>query len=344
MSNELKLIENYSLIRQPYRITMSMWNYSVWQKRILTKIISKLQKNISLLERGAEFGQLELFKNAENDTVKLHFLLTDFIKDGRNYAQFKKALNQLRSVNVEINQIVLPAVKSRKAKKPEEELILTGLIERVVIKKYARDLTITMHKATAMELMKVANGLTVFAEDVMYKTDNKYTQKIYEIICQWKDIGVYVLTIARFKELLVLGNCYPHPTELIRRIIKPAQKELKQIGDVYFEFSVTKQGRIITNFNFIIKTKVSDAGVNSYHIRLKEDAIYLLRQHLGFKQPHIDQLEGILNDHENIPLFRAKITELSIKLSERRNNNHPIQNIPAWVITSIKNEFLNREK
>jgi hypothetical protein len=90
----------------------------------------------------------------------------------------------LRSVNVEIAQIILPAIKSMKAKKPEEEVVLTGLIERVVIKKYARDITISMHKATAMELMKVANGLTVFAEDIMYETNNKYTQKIYEIICQ----------------------------------------------------------------------------------------------------------------------------------------------------------------
>ena len=116
MSNELGLIENYSLIRQPYRITMSMWNYSVWQKRILTKIISRLQRNITLLEQGVEFGQLELFKSSDDDTVRLKFLLTDFIKDGNNYAQFKKALNQLRSVNVEIARIVLPAIKSKKAK------------------------------------------------------------------------------------------------------------------------------------------------------------------------------------------------------------------------------------
>ena len=318
MANEIKLIENYSLIRQPYRITMSMWNYTVWQKRILTKIISRLQRNITLLERGAEFGQLEIFKKSENDTIQLRFLLTDFIKDGKNYAQFKKALNQLRSVNVEINRIVLPAVRSKKAKKPEEELILTGLIERVVIKKYARDLTITMHKLTAMELMKVANGLTVFAEDVIYKTNNKYTQKIYEIICQWKDIGVYVLSIDKFKELLVLGNYYPEPTELIRRIIRPAEKELKKIGDVFFEFSVTKKGRVISNFNFIIKTRAFENDAKNFHIRLKEDAIYLLKQHFGFKQHHIGQIEAILNDFNNLPAFRAKITDLALKLSERK--------------------------
>ena len=341
MDKDLILVENYSLIRQPYRITMSMWNYSVWQKRILTKIISRLQRDITLLERGVEFGQLELFKSSDDDTVRLKFLLTDFIKDGNNYTQFKKALNQLRSVNVEIARIVLPAVKSRKAKKPEEELILTGLIERAVIKKYARDLTITMHKVTAMELMKVGNGLTVFAEDVIYKTNNKYTQKIYEMICQWKNIGVYVLTISKFKELLVLGNNYPEPKELIRRIIRPAEKELKTIGDVFFDLGVTKNGRVITHLNFIIKTKSSLRNENEYHIRVKEDTIHLLRHHFGFKQPHIAQIESILGDSNNLPAFRTKITDLSLKLSDRKRNGAPVQNIPAWIIACIKNEFQN---
>ncbi len=341
MDKDLIPVENYSLIRQPYRITMSMWNYSVWQKRILTKIISRLQRDITLLEHGVEFGQLELFKSSDDDTVRLKFLLTDFIKDGNNYAQFKKALNQLRSINVEIARIVLPAVKSRKAKKPEEELILTGLIERAVIKKYARDLTITLHKVTAMELMKVANGLTVFAEDVMYKTNNKYTQKIYEMICQWKDIGVYVLTISKFKELLVLGNCYPEPKELIRRIIRPAEKELKLIGDVFFDLSLTKNGRVITHLKFIIKTKSSVRNENDYYIRVKEDTIHLLRHHFGFKQPHIEQIEAILGDFNNLPSFCSKITDLSLKLSERKRNGPPVQNIPAWVIACIKNEFPN---
>ncbi len=89
-----KTKENYSLIRQPYRITMAMWDFSVLQKRIMTKIISKLQKEITLLEKGAEFGHLELFRNVNDnsDTIKLHFSLSEFVKDSNNYVQFKKPL------------------------------------------------------------------------------------------------------------------------------------------------------------------------------------------------------------------------------------------------------------
>lgn len=338
MSDELSSFENYSLIRQPYRITMSMWNYSVWQKRILTKIISRLQRDITLLESGIEFGQLELFRSSNDDTVRLTFLLSDFIKDGNNYAQFKKAINQLRSVNVEIVQIVLPAVKSKKAKKPEEEVVLTGLIERTVIKKYARDVTISMHKATAMELMKVANGLTVFAEDVMYETNNKYTQKIYEIICQWKDIGVYTLSIIKFRELLALKEKYRDTKVLIRDVIRPVEKELKRIGDVYFEFSDTRKGNIITHFNFLIKTKAMIKKEDEHLLVIKEDTINLLRLHLGFKAFHFSQIEDVLNDPQNIKILRSKITQLALILAERKRIGQPVKNVPAWVIASIKNE------
>jgi len=343
MGEELPSFENYSLIRQPYRITMSMWNYSVWQKRILTKIIARLQRDITLLERGVEFGQLELFKSSNDDTVRLKFLLSDFIKDGNNYAQFKKAINQLRSVNVEIVQIILPAIKSKKAKKPEEEVVLTGLIERAVIKKYARDITISMHKATAMELMKVANGLTVFAEDVMYETNNKYTQKIYEIICQWKDVGVYTLSIEKFRELLVLKNKYANTKILIRDIIRPVEKELKKIGDIFFDFSVSKRGNVITHFNFIIKTKALLKEESEHLLLVKEDTINLLRQHFGFKVHHLEQIEWILKDLSNIATLRSKITELALKLADRKLSGQPIKDIPAWTIASIRNEFYDKE-
>ena len=256
-----------------------------------------------------------------------------------------KVVNVILSqfLNVEIVQIILPAVKSKKAKKPEEELVLTGLIERVVIKKYARDLTISMHKATAMELMKVANGLTVFAEDVMYETNNKYTQKIYELICQWKVTGVYSLSIEKFRELFVLEKKYADTKVLIRDVIRPVEKELKKIGDIFFDFSVSKRGNVITHFNFIIKTKALLKEESEHLLLVKEDTINLLRQHFGFKMHHLEQIEWILKDLSNIAILRSKITELALKLADRKLSGQPIKDIPAWTIASIRNEFYDKE-
>jgi hypothetical protein len=334
-------IESYSLIRQPYRITMARWNFSVLQKRILTKIISKLQREISLLQQGAELEHLELFKKFHDNsgTIELKFLLSEFIRDECNYAHFKKAISQLRASSTSTFKIVLPAVKSKKAKKPEEELILTGLIDRAGITKYARDITISLHKAAAVELLKVDNGLTVIAENVMYQTNNKYTQKIYELICQWKDIGVLSLSVEKFRELLVLEKKYPGTKELIRKVIRFPEKELKAIGDVFFDFGVTKRGNIITHFNFIIKTRANLKAESEHMILVREDTINLLRQHFGFKTHHFEEIKEILGVPENIPGIRSKLTELALLSADKKQHNQPVNNLPAWTIASIKNEF-----
>ena len=81
-ANDTKELK-YKIIRQPYRITMARWNYTVIQKRILTKIIAKLQREMASLERGVHIGQLDLFKT-NNDSVELSFLLNDLVKNSNN--------------------------------------------------------------------------------------------------------------------------------------------------------------------------------------------------------------------------------------------------------------------
>lgn len=72
---------------------------------------------------------------------------------------------------------------------------------------------------------------------------------------------------------------------------------------------------------------------------MKEDTINLLRQHFGFKVHHLDQIKEILNDLNNLPGLRSKLTELALKSADRKQSGQPIKNIQAWAIASIKKEF-----
>jgi hypothetical protein len=322
----------YKIIRQPYRITMARWNYTVIQKRILTKIIARLQREISLLEKGITVGQLSLFQTS-NDSVELVFLLNDLVKNSNNYAVVKAALKKLRNVDIEIT---LPSVKEKPNKPKEEEVVLTGLIERAVITKHQRTVKITMHKATAVELIKVSHGLTYFAEEVMYLSNNSYTQKIYEIICHWKSKEVYSVTVNDFRKMIAIENKYPETKILIRDIIKPVQKELLQIGDVYFEFTVTRKGNTITDFNFIIKTRLKDVKESAHLLLLREDALNILRKGLRLNEGQLKEIWKLLSDSRTIKAVHDKITALWLKLF---NKEKVVDNVPAWVIAALKNEF-----
>jgi Initiator Replication protein len=330
-TNDTKEIK-YKIIRQPYRITMARWNYTVIQKRILTKIIAKLQREIASLERGLQPGQLDLFK-ASGDSVELSFLLNDLVKNSNNYTIVKDALKKLRNVDIEI---ILPSVKEKKNKPKDDEIVLTGLIERAVIRKHERTIKITMHKATAFELIKVSHGLTYFAEEVMYLSNNSYTQKIYEIICHWKSKEVYSIAVEDFRKLVSVENKYQETKILIRDIIKPAKKELLEIGDVYFEFNTSKRGNTIVAFNFIIKSRFKDAEKNTHLILLREDAINILKNGLHFNEAQIKEVWKLISDLETIVKVHEKITSLWVKLFDKEKQ---VRNIPAWVMSSLKNEF-----
>lgn len=329
-------ILNYKIIRQPYRITMAKWDFTVTQKRILTKLISLLQKEISLVAKGMPIGQLEIFSTLD-DSIKLTFSLNDIVKNSNNYAHVKKALQELRSFDV---QIVLPATKSKKSKNPEEETILTGLIERAVLTKHARTVTVVIHKATAQELVKATNGLTQFAEEIMYLTDNSYTQKLYEMISHWKDKEVFSITPDEFREKLSLADKYPQVKDLIRRVIKPAEEELKDIADVFFVFNTSSTGRKITKFNFVIKHKKTLREEELNQIRLREDNIHLLKAHLGFRQEHLQSIADILSRNDIISDLRNKVIELYTFIQEaNRSPQTAIKKVPEYVIKSLKNDF-----
>ena len=70
----------YKIIRQPYRITMARWDFTVTQKRILTKMISSLQKEISLVDKDVPLGQLEIFSDP-GDSITLTIPLNDMVKE-----------------------------------------------------------------------------------------------------------------------------------------------------------------------------------------------------------------------------------------------------------------------
>lgn len=329
-------IRQYNIIRQPWRITMARWNYTVIEKRILTKIIAKLQKEIAAVEKGLPIEQLSIFKGS--DTVQLSFPLVELVDNHNNYSIVKKALHKLRGIDVSI-KIELPEVKGKKNKKPVERTVLTGLIERAEVQKYERTVKIRLHSLVAIELLNTFNGLTYLAEDVMYLTNNSYTQKIYEILSHWKDKEVYSLSVENFREKLLLENKYAETRDLIKWVIKPAEKELAAIGDIYFVFKPTRPGKKIIAFNFIIKHRKQLEAENKLSEKLKENTIQLLRINFGLKEEHFSQLTPLLQDQNKIPLIREKIVQLSIVMQEKKKKGEKIISLPHWTTTSILNHF-----
>ena len=330
-------MESTAIIRQPYRFTMAIHNMTVLQKRILTQIIKVLQKEMDLVERGTPIGQLALFANAALDTVVINIPKGSVAIDSNNYAKVKAAFKAFMGEEVEF---VLPATNG---KVKTQETILTRVIERVRWDNHSRHVTIYMHQAMAKELLKITGGYTKYLEDVMMKTNNSYTQRMYEFICHWRDLPVKTLTVKEFRQWLKLEDVYPDTWKLIQKVIKPPQKELKEIADVYFEFSTKKVGTAITHFNFIPKKRLTIEEASQEEMRDREYITQVLRLAFHFKKEHYEQLSEIIIP-ANFKAIKDKLEYINryiIKANEeaKSGKRNKIGSVPDYVVTVLKQEF-----
>ena len=322
---------------QPYRITFARWNYTSVEKKVLTAIIGSLQKEIALLLSGKSLGQLDMF-NGNTDTVKVEISYQDILdKKSTNQATIKKAVQDLRNIDV---QIVLPAIKGKKDKKPREETILTGLIERAVIEKFSRTMTIYMHRATAIEMVNVNHGFTKYLAEVIMNTSSKHTQRLYEYIMHWKDQTTYRVAEEQFRKEFFLEDKYERTRDLITRVIKPAQKEiLESNSPIYFEFSeTTSKGS--TTFNFIIKNRAEENELQRMGMLQREQNKNMLKTHFQFDSSDLEKIRSIIDNPKIVKQLTNKILDLHEYITKNRAT---IIDPTAYVLKAIISDFENEQ-
>jgi plasmid replication initiation protein len=186
------------------------------------------------------------------------------------------------------------------------------------------------------ELVKPYNGLTSVSEEVLFRTDSHYSQRIYELICQWKDKEVFTMSIERFREFMGLGQKYHTSNALINGVIKPAERDLDAIADVFFRFSSSKAGTRITHLNFAIKHRKSVKQVCEMNLRIRDQVVNILRIRFGFREEHFKVIARLLADDSMLRLLNQKVGELWTILDQR---SYDIRNVPAWALAAIMDKF-----
>lgn len=79
-------------------------------------------------------------------------------------------------------------------------------------------------------------------------------QRIYEILKQYERIGERTVTLEDLREYLSIGKKeYPVWYDFSSKVLKVAQKAIKECTDIAFEYEPIKKGRKVVSVKFIIK-------------------------------------------------------------------------------------------
>ncbi len=104
-------------------------------------------------------------------------------------------------------------------------------------------------------LKKLRNEYTYYGLLEIGRMTSSNTIRLYELLMQFKKSGMLRKSLSDFRLLLGVGDKYPSFTELNRRIITPAIKQINKVTNYNVRLTVIKRGRSVATLEFAIIDK-----------------------------------------------------------------------------------------
>jgi len=315
---------------QSYVLTTAKYDFSVYEKRILYRLIELAQADIQgkKLDRMYIVGET-LFKD-KIITMPLRAFMKD--EKDRNYSEVKKALENLRNKTIEYDDGNLWQ--------------LIGIIEKPKFERNSGMATFEIQPMIWDAILNFSKGFSKYELQTAMSFDSIYTMRFYELFSNNKNPLTF--TIEQLKERFKIADKYKNkPTNFIKYVVQKAKEELDKKSPYSFEFTPLKTGRKITAIKFYpyeipanktdeIEKKKAVMQMSSSWIIPYEVTRYL-KQKYGFDE------KGI---RANIELFKKAYKEFDLLkfLAEIHHSAQKAKNKQAYAIGAIRNYLANLEK
>lgn len=315
-------ITNKEII-QSYIVTTAKYDFSVYEKRILYRIIEKLQHETEGQKLSSSFSVKNLFGDRTVEIPVREFLNGE--KD-KNHALVKKALTSLRNKTIEIED--------------EKSWQVIGLIEKPKIEKFDSIARFEVQKDVYEALLNFAKGFRKYELKTAFQFESVYSMRFYELFSGQQTKIIY--SIEALKEMFGISDKYKDKSSnFINKVVKVAKIELDEKSPYSFDFVAQKTGRKFTHIAFYptktaniderLETKKSQKQASPRWV-LSKEVIYSLKEKYSFGSKeikvHLDLLGRAQNELDLLAL-------LSFKAAYCQKRNNPIGSL----IAIIKNEL-----
>ena len=225
--------ENKEIV-QSYILTAAKYDFSVYEKRILYRIIELMQEYTAGKVLNRQYNiQESLFGD-----VDIQMPTSAFLKDEKdqNYSIVKKALMDLNLKRVQF------------VDKERQKWYLFNIIERPVAHMKQGFISFRIHPIMAAAFMDFSMGHRKFELKTSMQFESVYAMRFYELMSGQKDPITF--GIDKLKEMFKLENKYKQVNDFIKRVIIPAKEELDKYSPFSFEYKINKDGRKYKSITF----------------------------------------------------------------------------------------------
>lgn len=316
-------ISNKDVI-QSYIFTTAKYDFSVYEKRILYRIVEINQTLLAGKKLTVKHKVNESLFGDRYYTIPISELLKD--EQDHNYLEVKKALRRLSEKKFEYEN--------------EKTWASINIISNPKIDKYASTITFMLDSLMYESIMNFSKGFRKYELKVAMEMSSQYSMRFYELLSG--QITPITFSIQALKEMFNVQEKYERINDFIRFVIEPAQRDMNATAPFSFEFKMNKQGRKYNSITFYpykiranrdveLENKVLDNEI-SLRWTLSRNSIDYLKNGFGFSEKEIKQQKGLFERAEKEIDLVDFLSRVKFKASEAANSK-------GYVINSLKNEL-----
>ncbi|MCR3761740.1 replication initiation protein [Clostridium felsineum] len=268
--------KNYLVTKSNYFIMNSSYDLSLEEQKLILTLASMVQP------------EDEEFKPYD-------FKISDFM--------------ELLGVDTKTKYTEIPKITKELMKKVFEiqegkKLIQTAWLSSAIYEKGTGMVTLKFSPDLKPYMLKLNNMFTQYKLANILNMKSKYSPRIYEFLkCnEFKKQEYIEIDIIDLRKLLQAESIYPKYNDFKRYIIQRAQKELKKLSDIKFEFEEIKTGRKVTSIRFYIKSNIKVKDETSI-TKLDTEA----PERLDYSYKYIKEIKNIISNHKITSLEAQKI-------------------------------------
>jgi len=310
---------------QSYILTTAKYDFSVYEKRILYRLI---ELNQELLAGQKLEGKCRIDSNLYGDktyTIPVKYFLKDENDD--NYKEIKKALQTLQ----------------KKIITYEDENLWASLniIANPKIKKYSDTVTFTVDGMINNALLNFSKGYRKYELKTAMQFDSIYAMRFYEILSGQKTPICY--GIDKLKEMFQIQEKYERVNDFKKKVLDIAKRELDKCSPYTFDYEMNKTGRSFTSVTLYPKyqPQFRDSELEKKDLQkqispawdLSKNTLDYLKNGFDFTQKEIKQNIDLLKQAQaDIENFINFMSQVKPRASRAKNPK-------GYLINSIKKEL-----
>jgi len=230
----MAIIRNKDLL-QSYVLTTAKYDFSVYEKRIIYRIIEILQQYTEGKKLNKKYNiDIDLFGDAH-----ISIPISAFLKDDRDkhYTEIKKALTSLESKKMTYED--------------EQNWQIIRLIEKPRINKYESFVVFRLDAMIYSAFLDFSKGYRKYELKTAMQFDSVYAMRFYELMSGQKTPLCY--SIDQLKEMFQISDKYDRVNDFKKYVLDIAKRELDKCSPYTFTYEMNKTGRKFTSVTFYPK-------------------------------------------------------------------------------------------